>query len=339
MKDRIIYYDLLRGLAIIAVISIHSTGIGYTFDNSSLNFNITVIWRQLINFAVPLFIAISGFFLANKKVDSKKSYLQFIKKQVPRVLIPYLLWSVVYLGIAYLRGTPLLSLIYRLVTFSSSVPFYFILLIIEYYLLLPLLQKLGTSKGLVIAALISGLSCFLIFCFKYFTEISLPIFVTGSAPSWLIFFVLGIYLRNNTIKLNNRALILLLISGLVLSIIETYILYDHFNDIGYSVTAVKFSSFVYSTFVILFAFKNANRNFSKRKLLAYIGEISFGIFLSHIFFMMLIKPVMNKLLPILKDNALLYQFFLITLTLSCCIIFALITRKINKTIAVKYLGQ
>jgi len=339
MKDRITYYDLLRGLAIIGVVAIHSTGIGYTFDDTGIDFNITVFWRQMINFSVPLFIAISGYFLANKETNTKESYLRFIKKQVPRVLIPYLLWSVVYLGIAYLRGASLINLVYRLFTFTSSVPFYFIILIIEFYLLLPILQKLATAKGLVISALISGVSCFLIFYLRYYTEIRLPIFVYGSAPSWLIFFVLGIYLRNNTIKLNNRALILLLISGLALSLVETYTLYHIFNDIGNSVTAVKVSSFVYSTFIILFAFKNANRNFPKTKLLVYIGEISFGIFLSHMFFKMGVGVLINKILPILKESALIYQFSLIALTLSCCLIFALITRKINKTIAVKYLGQ
>tara|TARA_B100000963_G_C22537922_1_gene630734 strand:- start:200 stop:1219 length:1020 start_codon:yes stop_codon:yes gene_type:complete len=339
MKDRITYYDLLRGLAIIGVVAIHSTRIGYTFDDTSIDFNVTVFWRQMINFSVPMFIAISGYFLANKETNSKESYLKFIKKQIPRVLIPYLLWSVLYLGISYLRGASLSSLVYQLFTFTSSTPFYFIILIIEYYLLLPILQKLATPKGLIISALVSSLSCILIFYFRYYTNVQLPIFVVGSAPSWLIFFVLGIYLRNNAIKLNNRTLIFLLILGLGLSLFETYTLYHFFNDIGNSVTAVKVSSFVYSTFLILFAFKNADRNFSKTKMLAYFGEISFGIYLSHMFFMMGVIFIITKLLPILKDNALIYQFSLIALTLSCCLIFALITRKINKTIAVKYLGQ
>ncbi|MCB4809127.1 acyltransferase [Tamlana sp. 62-3] len=339
MKDRITYYDLLRGLAIIGVVAIHSSGIGYTFNDTSIGFNITVLWRQMINFSVPMFIAISGFFLANKDVESKESYLRFIKKQVPRVLIPYLLWSVLYLWIAYLRGDSLLRLTYRLFTFTSSFPFYFIILIIEYYLLLPILQKLATVRGLVISALISGISCYLIFYLRYYTEIRLPIFVYGSAPSWLIFFVLGIYLRNNTIKMNNKALILLVIAGLTLSLVETYTLYHKFNDISNSVTAVKISSFIYSTSIILFTFKNADRNLNKTKLLTYIGELSFGIFLSHMFFLIELKPIINNLLPILKESAILYQFSLIGLTLSCCLVFALITRKINKVKAVKYLGQ
>jgi surface polysaccharide O-acyltransferase-like enzyme len=339
MKDRIPYYDLLRGLAIVGVIAIHSTWIGYTFNDKSLYFNITVIWRQVLNFSVPLFITISGFFLANKETNTIESYLKFVSRQVQRVLIPYLLWCIVYLGIDYFRGESLSNLVYRLFTFSPTGPFYFIILIIEYYLLLPILQKSATIKGLIVSACISGLSCFLVFYFRYYTEIRLPPFVNGSAPSWLVFFVLGIYLRNNVIKLSNSVLILLLISGLVLSLSETYILYYRFHDIVESVTALKISSFVYSVFIILLAFKNADKKCIKTKYIVYIGEISFGIYLSHMFFMDRINSLILKTLPILKERALLYQFILIALTLICCILFASITRKVNKTKAIKYLGQ
>ena len=81
MKDRITYYDLLRGLAIIGVVAIYSTEIGYTFNDTSIDFNVTVLWRQMINFSVPMFIAISGFFLANKEIDSKEAYVRFIKNK------------------------------------------------------------------------------------------------------------------------------------------------------------------------------------------------------------------------------------------------------------------
>jgi surface polysaccharide O-acyltransferase-like enzyme len=179
MKERITYFDLLRGLAIIGVVAIHSTGIGYTFEDTSIDFNMTVFWRQMINFSVPMFVAISGFFLANKDTRTYNEYFLFLKKQIPRVLIPYLIWSALYLGIDFVRGATIESLIYRLFTFQTSVPFYFIILIIEYYILLPFLQRLATPKGLIVSAFISILSCLLIFYFRYYTAIpNSPSFAT-----------------------------------------------------------------------------------------------------------------------------------------------------------------
>ena len=52
MKERIAYFDFLRGLAIMMVVGIHT----YTLGEDS-----TVV-RQILNTAVPLFIAISGYF-------------------------------------------------------------------------------------------------------------------------------------------------------------------------------------------------------------------------------------------------------------------------------------
>jgi len=339
MKERIIYFDLLRGLAIIGVVAIHSTAIGYTFEDTSIDFNITVFWRQMINFAVPMFIAISGFFLANKEISTYNEYFSFLKKQILRVLIPYLIWSLLYLGIDFMKGASIQSLIFRLFTFKTSEPFYFIILIIEYYILLPALQKLATPKGLILSAFISILSCIIIFYFRYYTAINLPLVIVGSAPTWLIFFVLGIYIRNHKIKLKNNGIMLFIILGLGLSLVETYILYHKFGSIVDSVTAVKISSFIYSSFIILFAFKNSDLKFNKNKLLAYIGEISFGIYLSHIFFMMVINLLINRLMPFFNQSAILRQFILILLTMFFCIVFATVVRKLDKKKAIKFLGQ
>ena len=61
MSERIAYFDILRAIAIVGVVA-HASGTGLSFDVASINFNFTVLWRNLLNFAVPLFLAISGFF-------------------------------------------------------------------------------------------------------------------------------------------------------------------------------------------------------------------------------------------------------------------------------------
>lgn len=339
MTERIHYFDFLRGLAIIGVIAIHSAVIGYSFNDTSLDFNLTVIWRQLINFSVPMYIAISGYFLANKDTSTFKTYLQFEKKQIPRVLLPYLLWSLLYSAISITQGVSLKVVILHFFTFQSSEPFYFILLIIEFYLLLPVLQKSASSKGLFLSALISVISCLFIFYFRYYKNVSLPLVIVGSAPSMLIFFVLGIYIRRNGIKIKNNLIILMMIFGLIFSLFETYALYQRFGSVGDSVTSVKVSSFLYSSFVILFAFNNASKFRNKKGAMVYLGEISFGIYLSHMFFIMALNSLINRYLPIINQSALIAQAVLISLTMFCCLVFALIARKIDKTKAVKYFGQ
>lgn len=340
MKERIKYFDLLRAIAILGVVSIHSTNIGYTFADTSFSFNITVLWRQIINFSVPIFIAISGYFLADKNVSTKKDYFTFLKRQVPRVLIPYLIWSILYLVIAFVKGSSISTILYRFLTFTSAVPFYFVILIIEFYILLPILQKVSSQrKGLLLSGIISTLCCIFIFYFRYFTNIHLPIYICGSAPSWLFFYSLGIYIKKNGISLSNKAIALLTVLSLGLSLLETYYVYYKFGSIGESVTAVKISSFIYSTFIILLAFKHINRNYNKTKILLNIGEVSYGIFLSHMFFLMCFNFLSNRLFPIIDQSAILKQIYLIIMTVLSSTIFANIVRKIDKEKAIKYLGQ
>lgn len=205
--------------------------------------------------------------------------------------------------------------------------------------MLPVLQKLASPTGIFVSALISVASCLLIFYIRYYTNVSLPLVIVGSAPSWLIFFVLGIYIRKNGIKIKNHMIIFMITLGLILSLLETYALYKKFGSIGDSVTVVKVSSFFYSSFVILFAFNNSNKFSIKTRAIVYMGEISFGIYLSHMFFLMIIDRIINKLLPGINQSALLKQVILISLTMCCCLVFAFISRKLDKTKSLKYLGQ
>lgn len=86
MAKRIPYFDFLRGIAIIMVVAIHTI--------TSSNSDLSICLRQFFNCAVPLFLAISGFFMSHKDVSTSDRYWQFVKKQVPKVYLPCLFWSV-----------------------------------------------------------------------------------------------------------------------------------------------------------------------------------------------------------------------------------------------------
>ena len=90
-KHHITYFDFLRGIAILMVIGIHTYLAG---DFSSFDGTIRVVFRQFLNCAVPVFLALSAFFLGKKKLDSRISIITFWKKQIPKVYIPCIIWSI-----------------------------------------------------------------------------------------------------------------------------------------------------------------------------------------------------------------------------------------------------
>ena len=63
MKPRNLYFDFLRGIAIIMVVAIH-TFEGHGFN--SLSGVLAIRLRQMLNTAVPVFLAISGFLLERR---------------------------------------------------------------------------------------------------------------------------------------------------------------------------------------------------------------------------------------------------------------------------------
>lgn len=75
------------------VVGIH-TFIPYTIDTPLGVFNAFV--RQILNCAVPIFLALSGYFLGAKDLNTIDSIKGFWKKQIPKVYIPALIWSLPY---------------------------------------------------------------------------------------------------------------------------------------------------------------------------------------------------------------------------------------------------
>ena len=74
--------QILRGLAAISVVMIHTCPGGYA----------QVCIRPFINWAVPMFLFLSGY-LTKLENDNWPS---FIRKRVVSVMVPYLFWTMIY---------------------------------------------------------------------------------------------------------------------------------------------------------------------------------------------------------------------------------------------------
>ena len=186
-KTHINYFDFLRGIAILMVIGIHTYVTGNFYD---LDGTIRIILRQFLNCAVPIFLALSAFFLGQKKLDSKSSVTSFWKKQIPKVYIPCLIWSIPLFLLSVVKEGEIANKVIMLFICGYSI-YYFIALIIQYYLLLPLLQK-HPRTILVCSVIISTIS---IITIKYLSTVKgmqLPLILyAGSCTTWFAFDMQG----------------------------------------------------------------------------------------------------------------------------------------------------
>ena len=317
------YFDFLRGLAIMMVVGIHT----YTLGKDS-----TVV-RQLLNTAVPLFVAISGYCLSQKRMENKDDYLFFLKKQFSKVYLPVLVWSLPLYAIALYSGSSIIKQTILLLSCGLSI-YYFVAFIMQCYVVLPVINNYisGNKRRVVIV------SCLISFAWiagvMYMNTIQgkgIPLILyAGPLPCWLMFFVLGVMIGHKPER--NYSIILpmvIAILGFILSVIETDYLLDHYGKgVG-----IKPSSFIYSAGMIFLMFSNKVENLIRRtgaiyRFIIWIGSLSFGIYLVHCYFI----SFFVKRLPI--DSWLLQWSLALFLT----VVFILILRKLLPTKYHKYLG-
>ena len=94
-RPHIVWLDVLRLVAILMVIAIHCT------DRLTLRLNRVPIrssisgvlfMGSMLRASVPLFVMMTGFLLLPVRQEASAFY----KKRIPRVLFPFLIWSVLF---------------------------------------------------------------------------------------------------------------------------------------------------------------------------------------------------------------------------------------------------
>lgn len=321
MKKHITYFDFIRGIAILMVVGIHTFNSTSNFETFQGGFEIVV--RQILNCAVPIFLALSGFFLGRKTFVSKHDVIHFWKKQIPKVYVPCLLWSIPL----FIEGGVFINKWVSLFLCAYSI-YYFIALIIQYYVLLPWLIKYK-KKWLFISLFISVFSIFLITYLTSIKGISLPIILyAGPFTTWFVFYMLGIYYSDKEIVFSLRNIILFVCIGFVLECLETYWLLQNY-DSGFG---IKLSSFIFSFGIILLVLHPKTQSLHQdniyTSLIVYIGKISFGIYLTHCYIITLLKVI----LPF--ESWILSWLLVVLITM----IIIMLSRKILPSWINRYLG-
>jgi surface polysaccharide O-acyltransferase-like enzyme len=241
-----------------------------------------IFCKPFINFAVAAFIFLSGYLT---KTDND-NWLKFYTRRISRVLVPYIIWTVIY-SIPDIQSAGLLTLAKNLLCANATTTLYYIFVYIQFVLLTPLLGKLAKSPYRHLGWLIAPLSVIL---FKYIPVFGgieqgkhIQLFWNDACLGWFTFYYLGLILGNRIIdrKFNVRNLTVLYCASLLLQMAEGYLWYK--TDPAGCGSQLKLSSILSSSIFILLMYSVLlNRNQQpKSRLLCMIGDYSFGIYLVH----------------------------------------------------------
>ncbi|WP_423188908.1 acyltransferase [Alkalibacterium sp. f15] len=293
MNKRFQEMDILRGLAIIAVIIIHITSSTIDGAKNESTLNVVVFFNQLSRFAVPIFLILSGWGLTVSK-KYKMGYLSFLKSQLSKIILYYVSWSVVY----YLytaESLSIVAMIKGMIFGTTYFHLYYVPLIIIFYIVYPFIYKYAKLNNFLLAS-------FIVTILSQYAAVVTNIEIFNSALNifnWLFYFVFGIWFANdfNTkvviIKKHTRLLLSLFVVTASIVFAEAYITFDTLGK-GVSTTStrptVMVLSIIFFMMIISFEWKN---NLFKRAMLK-ISKVSYGMYLSHALILAVFKMLWNE---------------------------------------------
>ena len=144
--ERKVWIDWLRVAACFMVFVVHSTEPFYLGGQGSLILDETdAFWASvfdtLVRACVPLFVTASSYLMFPLNCSTG----EFFKKRAIRILIPFILWSVVY---AFAWGEPVENFKNLLLNFNYAAGhLWFIYMLLGVYLLMPLLSPWAEKVG------------------------------------------------------------------------------------------------------------------------------------------------------------------------------------------------
>jgi fucose 4-O-acetylase-like acetyltransferase len=194
-------YGALSGVAILLIVINHAIHFGLQVAPvQSPWFQVLVTLQALGAFAVPVFLFVSGAFLA---YAAREFTATFIRSSLERILWPYIIWSGIFYALVYFAKGENYSIAGYVKNLAVGYPYHFVPLLVFWYLASPAVVWAGRRRGALLLTLIGAWQAWLLvlrFPAMFGMEGQLPGWAAATIPpiiftsmaDWGIFFPLGL---------------------------------------------------------------------------------------------------------------------------------------------------
>lgn len=344
MDERLTPLDLMRTGATLGVIMIHVSA-NYIFVENQLS-HVPFFLNQISRFSVPFFIIISGLLLLYNDINKTEfNFKYFIIRRWYKIVVPYMIWTFLYVLFFPQNKLPVilyetannhinlynwLNIFINNIIWGSAAPhLYFIVIILQMYLLYPILLKLFKLREntvLIIAFIVS----FYFQISDYFYDMGIVLlpqngfkYYSISFFPWLFYFAVGMYtgskLRKKQLNLQSLRIMLpvLWILTLFILIMDSKLSYTFTTTLKPTIILYSLISF-YVFYLMCEIFQKYNSLLLKFSV--WLSKQSYFIYFIHIF-------ILNGLLSLCiqnKINLILYGskgmvFLFISVTCIACL--------------------
>lgn len=301
--------DYMNAIACLLVILIHVLSLGITrADPKAWQSAVIFFPWKLAAFVVPMFLytgAVKTAWQFGDKELTPETYLRYVLRRFRKTYIPYVVWVVIYylffLSIHYVRGE-LREFVSYLLLGNLSSPFYYIVIVMQFYVLLPLwvwLLRHVRANVAVIASLLITLSVGRLGALLAYFGVEF-LYTDRIFPTYLAFWVAGLYTGKHydaflptARERSTRAVCLLAIA---FCSVVAYWQYSSGAYIFHLDTLKLFSDLLSIILVHTIALKVVplSGKFPER-LLDRVYQASFFVYLSHCLFLECATKVLQRL--------------------------------------------
>ena len=329
-NNRIYSFDLMRIIAIIAVIILHiSADYVKGYPKDSLEFISNNLLTSLSRFAVPMFFMISGALMLNE--DKKLSNNRVIHA-VLHIFILLVIWSIFY-SVAYYIVRPLvfkeeisvLAVISAM--FRGHYHMWYLFALIGLYLITPVMRTFIRRDNLSFIRIYLYFSIVVSFVLPFVNQIvnyftvhdnSLMDYISKYQMNYfydsIVYYTLGWYILNAGIKKRSRiALYICGVLGYLVTVICSQMFYDNTqspNNYFYGNNSLNVFLYSIALFVFLYTLLN-NRNYTASAAVLKLSSLVFGVYIIHPVFLFAVKYIIHDIGPAPLDTILI--FFIATL--------------------------
>jgi len=337
MKQREGIWDFIKGMAILIVLFGHSIG-GWNFETwdyyvpvNSFNFNSWFVIRTIVgSWIIGVFFFISGYMLSEKKENA----LDYYKKRGKRVIVPFLIWSLIYTItnlLVYKQDVDFVSFLLG----TNGIQLYFFVVSIQFMILTPLLTTIKNKKFMLYI-------CMAITLLNNIWQLTYWMKNKCVVPNEMIlctcfigYYYLGYYFKTavDTSRLATKKSRITATSFMavacVLLLAESYWRLNKISDATVAMSLNSPANILFTVSVILFivSFKNQYKTNKFNKKIEWIGCASMDFFAVH---WLLMRPMK---LWIQENISSEYMWFtciaLMVVTFIACYLFVIVKQRIK----------
>ena len=159
--QRVLYFDVLRALAIVGVVVLHVAALDWVrVDPVSATWQACNVYDSFVRWCVPVFVMLSGALMLDP--TRLVTFEGLVKKNIARIALVFVVWSAIYLVWDVVQGTVQLTAKGLMAAFfTGHYHLWYLQMQVFLYLVTPLLRPIARERRL--AGLMICLS--IAFCF------------------------------------------------------------------------------------------------------------------------------------------------------------------------------